>query len=208
MSRHPASNCVAARSTIPASRSARGVLLAILVAGVRRAPARAVRPVRTGPLAPPHPADLARQRDLDASARHRHARARLPLAPDLRLAYLAADRRSSVMLISGLIGTLLGISAGYFGGRVDLLVTYLIDRAAVAAGDPGRAGDRRARRQLAAGRDPRARAAQVGPLRGRDAQRHAAGAQPGLRHRGTRDSAASTWRIVLRRDAAERRRTT
>ena len=31
----------------------------------------------------------------------------------------------SVMLISGLIGTLLGISAGYFGGRVDLFVTYI-----------------------------------------------------------------------------------
>ena len=31
----------------------------------------------------------------------------------------------SVMLISGLIGSLLGISAGYFGGRVDLFVTYV-----------------------------------------------------------------------------------
>jgi peptide/nickel transport system permease protein len=32
----------------------------------------------------------------------------------------------SVMLISGLIGTTLGVAAGYFGGKVDLLVTYLI----------------------------------------------------------------------------------
>jgi peptide/nickel transport system permease protein len=32
----------------------------------------------------------------------------------------------SVMLISGVIGTVLGIVAGYFGGRTDLFVTYLI----------------------------------------------------------------------------------
>lgn len=31
----------------------------------------------------------------------------------------------SVMLISGLIGTTLGVAAGYFGGKVDLVVTYL-----------------------------------------------------------------------------------
>jgi peptide/nickel transport system permease protein len=32
----------------------------------------------------------------------------------------------SVMLISGLIGAVLGIAAGYFGGRTDLVVTYLV----------------------------------------------------------------------------------
>jgi len=32
----------------------------------------------------------------------------------------------SVMLISGLIGTSLGLVAGYFGGRVDLLISFLI----------------------------------------------------------------------------------
>jgi peptide/nickel transport system permease protein len=32
----------------------------------------------------------------------------------------------AVMLISGLIGAALGIAAGYFGGKVDLVVTYLI----------------------------------------------------------------------------------
>jgi peptide/nickel transport system permease protein len=32
----------------------------------------------------------------------------------------------SVMAISGLIGTTLGLAAGYFGGRVDLFVTYLL----------------------------------------------------------------------------------
>ena len=32
----------------------------------------------------------------------------------------------AVMLISGLIGTALGVAAGYFGGKVDLVVTYLI----------------------------------------------------------------------------------
>ena len=43
----------------------------------------------------------------------------------LRRAHLAADRRR-VMLISGLIGTALGLVAGYFGGRIDLVVTFLI----------------------------------------------------------------------------------
>ena len=32
----------------------------------------------------------------------------------------------AVMLISGLIGTALGVAAGYFGGKFDLVVTYLI----------------------------------------------------------------------------------
>jgi peptide/nickel transport system permease protein len=32
----------------------------------------------------------------------------------------------AVMVISGLIGTTLGVAAGYFGGKVDLAVTYLI----------------------------------------------------------------------------------
>ena len=32
----------------------------------------------------------------------------------------------SVMLISGLIGTSLGLAAGYFGGRVDMAVTFII----------------------------------------------------------------------------------
>ena len=33
----------------------------------------------------------------------------------------------AVMLISGLIGTAMGIAAGYFGGRVDMLVTFMIN---------------------------------------------------------------------------------
>ena len=32
----------------------------------------------------------------------------------------------AVMAISGLIGTTLGVTAGYFGGRVDLVISYLI----------------------------------------------------------------------------------
>lgn len=32
----------------------------------------------------------------------------------------------SVVIISGLIGTTLGLAAGYFGGRVDMLVTFLV----------------------------------------------------------------------------------
>ena len=32
----------------------------------------------------------------------------------------------AVMLISGLIGTVLGVAAGYFGGKVDLVVTYIV----------------------------------------------------------------------------------
>ena len=33
----------------------------------------------------------------------------------------------STMVISGFIGTLLGVSAGYFGGRVDLVVNFIIN---------------------------------------------------------------------------------
>lgn len=33
---------------------------------------------------------------------------------------------ASVMVISGLIGTALGLAAGYFGGRVDLVVSFII----------------------------------------------------------------------------------
>lgn len=33
----------------------------------------------------------------------------------------------STMLISGLIGTVLGVSAGYFGGRVDMVVNFIIN---------------------------------------------------------------------------------
>src|SRR6267378_4021281 len=32
----------------------------------------------------------------------------------------------SVMVLSGLIGTFLGMVAGYFGGRVDMLITFII----------------------------------------------------------------------------------
>lgn len=32
----------------------------------------------------------------------------------------------SVMIVSGFIGTVLGLAAGYFGGRVDLAITFLI----------------------------------------------------------------------------------
>jgi peptide/nickel transport system permease protein len=32
----------------------------------------------------------------------------------------------SVMLVSGLIGTTLGLLAGYFGGRIDLVITFLL----------------------------------------------------------------------------------
>lgn len=32
----------------------------------------------------------------------------------------------SVMVISGLIGTLLGLAAGYFGGRIDMAISFLI----------------------------------------------------------------------------------
>lgn len=32
----------------------------------------------------------------------------------------------SAMLISGVIGTILGVSAGYFGGRVDLVINFII----------------------------------------------------------------------------------
>ena len=65
------------------------------------------------------------QGHLGAPARHRQSRPRLPLARHLRRAHLAADRLS-VMVISGLIGTALGLAAGYFGGRVDMVVTFIV----------------------------------------------------------------------------------
>src|SRR6185295_14373956 len=33
---------------------------------------------------------------------------------------------AAVMVISGLIGTALGLAAGFFGGRVDMIVTFII----------------------------------------------------------------------------------
>ena len=30
------------------------------------------------------------------------------------------------MLISGVLGTALGVAAGYFGGRVDIVITFII----------------------------------------------------------------------------------
>ena len=35
----------------------------------------------------------------------------------------------SSMLISGLIGTAMGVTAGYFGGRVDMVVNFIINLA-------------------------------------------------------------------------------
>ena len=32
----------------------------------------------------------------------------------------------SAMLISGILGTALGVAAGYFGGRVDMIITFII----------------------------------------------------------------------------------
>ena len=56
-------------------------------------------------------------------------------------------------------------------------------RAARDAADPGGARGRRDARRLAAGGDPRARPAQVGPLRGRHARGDPAGARARLCHR-------------------------
>ena len=61
--------------------------------------------------------------------------------------------------------------------------------AAGDAGDPGGARRRRHGRRLAAGRDPGARAAQMGPLRGGHARRDPAGARARLRRRRARRSA-------------------
>nr|WP_245513311.1 ABC transporter permease [Enterovirga rhinocerotis] len=54
-----------------------------------------------------------------------------PLGRDYLARLLYGSRISlliggSVALLSGLIGTVLGVAAGYFGGRVDMVVTFLI----------------------------------------------------------------------------------
>ena len=41
------------------------------------------------------------------------------------------------MLISGFIGTVLGVTAGYFGGRVDMVVNFIINDPAGHARLPG-----------------------------------------------------------------------
>ena len=52
------------------------------------------------------------------------------------------------MLISGVIGTTLGVLAGYFGGRVDMVVSFIITTRLVDAGGPGGARGGRADRRL------------------------------------------------------------
>ena len=52
---------------------------------------------------------------------------RLPVAVDLRCADFAAYRVQPTILISGVIGTALGVTAGYFGGRVDMVVNFIIN---------------------------------------------------------------------------------
>ena len=59
----------------------------------------------------------------------------------------------SVAVISGLIGTTMGMLAGYFGGKTDMAGVVPGDHAPVDAGDPGGAGHRRAGRRLALGGD-------------------------------------------------------
>jgi len=92
----------------------------------------------------------------------------------------------SVMIISGVIGAVLGIVAAISGGRTDLVVTYLITVRLSLPVDPGRADHGGAGGQFAVDGDPGAGAAEVGPLRRGAAERHAASAQPRLRHRRAR----------------------
>ena len=189
------------------------VLLLILLMAVLAPLLAPLRSLCAGPRAAGSSRRSGTTRHLGASARHRHARPRLPLAPDLRRADLPADRRSSVMLISGLIGTTLGLARRLFRRPVDLRhhlhrhhvrLSMPVILVALAVG--------RACRQLAVGRDPRARPAQMGPLRGGHAQRHAAGAQRSTTCPRRGRWAARPPRIVLSEvlpniaDAPDRRR--
>src|SRR3546814_6104077 len=48
-------------------------------------------------------------------------------AYEMRIIDWSSDVCSSdLMLISGVIGSTLGIAAGYFGGRVDMIITFII----------------------------------------------------------------------------------
>src|ERR1700681_336901 len=84
----------------------------------------------------------------------------------------------AVMVISGLIGAALGLAAGYFGGRTDMVVTFFITiRLAMPV----------ILVALAVGRGAGARPVEVGSLRGRHARRDSAGALSRLRDGRRRD---------------------
>ncbi len=89
----------------------------------------------------------------------------------------------SAMLISGVIGTVLGVLAGYFGGRMDMVVNFIVTTrlsmpvVLVALAVVSIVGVFADRRHMGAG------AADLGSLRRGHAQRHAAGEVAGVRHR-------------------------
>ena len=151
-------------------------------AGAAHRPARSLRPAAR-PQA--DSADLARQRQghLGAPARHRPARARLPLAPALRRADFAADR-------------LLGHADLRRHRHRARRARRLFRRprrhgrqlhrhhAAVDAGGAGGAGRGVHHRLVADRRHLGARPADLGPLRRGHAQRHPADPRARVHHRG------------------------
>ena len=88
----------------------------------------------------------------------------------------------AVMLMSGVIGTAMGIAAGYFGGRY---VRHLLDQYAPRhAGRPDRVGGNRLDRQFARSCHPGSGLPAMGAVRAGNAQFHPTGTKPRLRGGG------------------------
>ena len=75
----------------------------------------------------PEAAGLAGGRLLQLPAGHRRRRPRHPLAPDLRRALLAADRRSSSSPSRSAVGIVLGLLAGFARGWTEAMIMRLMD---------------------------------------------------------------------------------
>ncbi len=123
-----------------------------------RAAARAVRSLRAGPPARLIPPIWYPGGRVGAPARHRRPRPRLPVAASSMARAISLLIGVSVMLISGMIGTALGIARRLLRRARRHGRDLRRHHAARDAGGARGARRRRAVRRLARGRDPRARA--------------------------------------------------
>ena len=89
-------------------------------------------------------------------------------------------------LISGIIGTIMGVMAGYFGGRVDMIVTFMITVRPVDASGACRAGGGSDCRWVTSGGDRGSWPFAVGQVRSGDAFINSANPLNGLCCRSTR----------------------
>ena len=85
-------------------------------------------------------------------------------------------------VIAGVIGATLGVLGGYFGGRVDAFIVYLINVKTGAAGYPDRAVGIIAVGRVDCGADHSARVPDLGSLRRRHPQHDTTDARAGVHH--------------------------